>query len=94
MTEQRVHRNIAVIAAADVAGYASLVRADEEGTLAAVKSDNFQVFDPNVAAHDGRIFKTMGDGLLAHPGGIFISGTAFDQVQKDRCWDLDGRTQG
>ena len=148
MAEERVQRRMAAILAADVAGYSRLIREDEEGTLAAVKSDISEAFGSNVAAHNGRIFKTMGDGLLAEfasvvdavrcavevqrmmanrnaarpddreiefriginlgdvvvegddlhgdgvnvsarlegladPGGIFISGTAFDQIHKN-----------
>ena len=148
MAEECVQRKIAAILAADVAGYSRLIREDEEGTLAAVKSDISEAFGSNVAAHNGRIFKTMGDGLLAEfasvvdavrcavevqrvmanrnaarpddrkiefriginlgdvvvegddlhgdgvnvsarlegladPGGIFISGTAFDQIHKN-----------
>ena len=148
MAEERVQRKIAAILAADVAAYSRLVREDEEGTLAAVKSDVAEAFGPSVTARNGRISKTIGDGLLAEftsvvdavrcavgvqramvdrnvaraedrqiefriginlgdvvaegddlhgdgvnvaarlqgladPGGIFISGTAFDQVQKN-----------
>ncbi len=64
MTEEHIQRRLAAILAADVAGYSRLVREDEEGTLASVKSDIAEAFDPNVTTYNGRIFKTMGDGLL------------------------------
>ena len=38
---------------------------DEAGTLAALKAHRAEVFDPMVAAHNGRIVKLMGDGTLA-----------------------------
>jgi class 3 adenylate cyclase/ABC-type uncharacterized transport system substrate-binding protein len=58
-------RRLAAILAADVAGYSQLMGADEEGTLAELKALRAELIDPSVAAHRGRIFKTMGDGLLA-----------------------------
>ena len=64
MVEEPVHRRLAAILAADVLGYGRLVREDEEGTLSAVKSDITETFDPCIAAHNGRTFKTMGDGLF------------------------------
>jgi TolB-like protein len=38
--------------------------ADEEGTLALLKSDRRELIDPLIAQHRGRVFKTTGDGML------------------------------
>lgn len=61
----RVERRLAAILAADVAGYSRLMGADEVGTLAALKLHRREVVDPQIAAHNGRIVKTTGDGMLA-----------------------------
>src|ERR671933_1537909 len=58
-------RRLAAILAADVAGYARLVGADEEGTLARLRALFREVVQPAVAAHHGRVFKLMGDAVLA-----------------------------
>jgi adenylate cyclase len=63
-TAEPVTRRLAAILAADVAGYSRLMEADEEGTLAALKSQRRELIDPQVAAHRGRIVKTTGDGAL------------------------------
>ena len=57
-------RKLAAILSADVAGYWRLMGADEEGTLAALKSIRRELGDPKIAEHRGRIVKTTGDGLL------------------------------
>ena len=57
-------RRLAAIVAADVAGYSTLMGADEEGTLIALKSHQREVFDPKVNEFGGRIVKTTGDGIL------------------------------
>ncbi|MCP4329070.1 MAG: tetratricopeptide repeat protein [Alphaproteobacteria bacterium] len=57
-------RRLAAILAADVVGYSRLVGADEEGTLARFKALREELIDPAIARHDGRIVKTMGDGVL------------------------------
>jgi adenylate cyclase len=64
VAEERVERRLAAILCADVAGYSRLMGADEEGTLAALKSDRRELIDPLIAQHRGRIFKTTGDGIL------------------------------
>ena len=64
MAEQRVQRRLAAILAADVVGYSRLMREDETGTLAQLKTLRKEVFDPRTAEHNGRIVKTMGDGVL------------------------------
>ena len=57
-------RRLAAILAADVAGYSRLMGADEEGTVARLKAIRAELVDPAIAAHNGRIVKTTGDGLL------------------------------
>ena len=56
-------RRLAAILAIDMVAYSRQMRADEEGTLAALKAAR-QSIDPLIASAGGRIFKTMGDGLL------------------------------
>ena len=64
MAEARVERRPAAVFAADVAGYSRLMRADEVGTLSALKVVRRELVDPAIAAHKGRIVKTTGDGML------------------------------
>ena len=61
---ERTQRRLAAIMAADVVGYSRLIRADEAGTLAALKSLLADLIDPKLAEHDGRVVKLMGDGML------------------------------
>jgi adenylate cyclase len=61
-------RRLASILAADVAGYSRLIGTDEQGTLSRLKVIRAELIDPSIAAHNGRIFKTTGDGLLAEFG--------------------------
>ena len=60
-----MERRLAAIMATDVVGYSRLIRADEEGTLAALKTLRSDLIDPKIAEHHGRIVKLMGDGMLA-----------------------------
>ncbi len=154
MAEARVQRRLAAVLAADVVGYSRLMETDEAGTLVALKARRRDVLDPLVARHQGRIFKTTGDGVLiefasavnavqcavelqqgmamanggqpenwhivlrigvnlgdvivegsdlygdgvnvaarlealAEPGGILVSGTAYDHVRKNVKTDFD-----
>jgi TolB-like protein/class 3 adenylate cyclase/Flp pilus assembly protein TadD len=59
-----MERRLAAVMIADVAGYGRLSQADEEGTRARFQTDLHEVFEPRIAAHHGRLVKTMGDGLL------------------------------
>ena len=64
MSEARVERRLAAILAVDVVGWSRLMGADEEGTLAALRAIRRELSDPKIQEHQGRIVKTMGDGLL------------------------------
>ena len=62
--KQPVQRRLAAILAADVAGYSRLIGADEGGTLQEFNAIKVELFDPAIAAHNGRLVKTTGDGFL------------------------------
>ncbi len=65
MATNPVHRRLAAILAADVAGYSRLMGEDEEGTLAALTAHRVELIEPAIAEYRGRLVKTTGDGLLA-----------------------------
>ena len=64
MSQDGVTRRLAAILAADVVGYSRLMGADEAGTLAQLKALRRELIDPGIDAHNGRIFKTTGDGIM------------------------------
>ena len=55
----REQRRLSAIVSADVAGYSRLMGGDESGTLATIKAIRVAVVDSVVAAHGGRIVKTI-----------------------------------
>ncbi len=57
-----MERRLAAIMATDVVGYSRLIRADEEGTLSALKALRADLIDPQIDERHGRIVKLMGDG--------------------------------
>jgi adenylate cyclase len=61
MTKQR---KLAAIFAADVVGFSRLMGADEEGTLTRLRTVLDHLIDPIITAHNGRVFKRTGDGVL------------------------------
>ena len=63
-------RKLAAILAADVVGYSAHMHRDEAGTFARLKAEREQLFEPEIARHHGRIFKVMGDGMLAEFGSV------------------------
>ena len=60
-----MERRLTAILAADVVGYSALMERDEAGTYARLRAGRRELFEPEIERHHGRIFKLMGDGLLA-----------------------------
>jgi adenylate cyclase len=77
-----MERRLAAIMAADVVGYSRLVRVDEDGTLAALKLLLADLVAPKIAAHQGRIVKLMGDGLLAEFASVVEAVRAAAEMQQ------------
>jgi TolB-like protein/class 3 adenylate cyclase len=74
-------RRLAAILAADVAGYSRLMGADEGGTFTTLKAIRAELIDPTIAAHNGRLVKTTGDGLLVEFGSVVDALRCATEVQ-------------
>jgi adenylate cyclase len=77
-----MERRLAAILAADVVGYSRLIRADEDGTLAALKLVIAELIGPKIAEHHGRVVKLMGDGLLAEFASVVEAVRAAAEMQQ------------
>src|SRR5215468_5536886 len=82
MAEERINRKLAAILAADVVGYSRLMASDEAGTLAALKRHRQTVFEPAVAAHQGRIVKLIGDGTIVEFASVVDAVNCALSVQR------------
>ena len=60
-----MRRKLAAILVADVAGYSQAMGEDEPGTLTEFKRHLKEAIRPALRKHDGRLVKTLGDGVLA-----------------------------
>jgi len=89
MAEERVNRKLAAILAADVVGYSRLMGADEAGTLGALKRHREVIFDPAVAAHNGRIVKLIGDGTIVEFGSVIDAVNCALAVQRSAALPPD-----
>ncbi len=57
-------RKLAAILAADIVGYSLLAGADEDRTLARLRTLRSDLIDPTIAVHHRRVVKRTGDGLI------------------------------
>jgi TolB-like protein/class 3 adenylate cyclase len=65
-----MERRLAAILAADVVGYSRLMEQNEADTFERLRMHRKELFEPEIEKHHGRIFKLMGDGLLAEFGSV------------------------
>ncbi len=68
-----MQRKLTAILSTDVVGYSGLMEADETGTMERLKANRSTIFDPQVAAHGGRVFKLMGDGALVEFSSVIAA---------------------
>ena len=57
-------RKLAAILVSDIVGYSRLTGADEELTLARLRTLRSDLIDPTIAVHNGRVVKRTGDGAI------------------------------
>jgi adenylate cyclase len=82
MPKDPIQRRLVAILAADVVGYSRLMERDETSTLTELKGRWNDVVEPLVAAHRGRIFKRIGDGMLVEFSSAVAAVECAVEVQK------------
>jgi adenylate cyclase len=82
MTTTTATRRLTTILAADVASYSRLMGADEEGTHERLKAHLWQLVDPKIKEHHGRIVKNTGDGLLVEFSSVVDAVRCAVEVQR------------
>ena len=82
MEETGVKRKLTVILAADVEGYSRLMGADEEATLKTLGAYR-GIIDGLIARHDGRIFGTAGDSVVAEFGSAVEAVRCAMSIQEE-----------
>lgn len=83
MAKPGVERKLVAILAADVVSYSRLMRADEAGTLAQLKTHRKELIDPTFEAYGGRIVKTTGDGFLVEFASVVGAVECATDIQRE-----------
>jgi class 3 adenylate cyclase/TolB-like protein len=78
-----MERRLSAILAVDVVGYSRLMERDEADTFERLRAHRKDLFEPEIAAHHGRIFKLTGDGLLAEFGSVVDAVEAAVLLQRE-----------
>jgi TolB-like protein/class 3 adenylate cyclase len=86
-------RKLAAILAADVVGYSRMMGEDEAGTAEAVR-ERRETAQPIIAAHGGRIFKTMGDGMLIEFPSVVAAVECAVAMQRQMAASNEGAPEG
>ncbi len=81
MSGNTQHRLSAIVSAV-VVGYSRLRGAEEAGTRAAFRAHRSELIAPLITAHDGRIVKTMGYGLLLEFPSVVTAVECAIEIQK------------
>src|ERR1700690_2940750 len=81
MEEQDIKRKLATILVADIVGYSRLTAHDEDWTIRAL-GDFRNIVDEIIQSHDGRIFSTGGDSVLAECASPVEAGRAAVDFQE------------
>jgi TolB-like protein/class 3 adenylate cyclase/tetratricopeptide (TPR) repeat protein len=77
-----MERRLAAILAADIAGFARLMGADEEGTHTALRSHR-EIADRLIGAQHGRVFASAGDSVIAEFASAVEAVQAAVEIQRE-----------
>jgi adenylate cyclase len=85
-----VERKLAAILAADVVGYSRLMAENEAETFDRLRAHRKELFEPEITKHHGRVFKLIGDGLLAEFGSVVNAVECAALLQREMTKRNDG----
>jgi class 3 adenylate cyclase len=77
----KASRKLAAILAADIAGYSTLMGADEGATVRDLNAHQAVIL-PMIGEHGGRVIDTAGDGILAEFGSVVNAVECAIAIQK------------
>lgn len=80
-----MERRLSAVLIADVVGYSRLSQVDEERTRRAFGSDLKDIFEPLIGQNEGRLVKTMGDGILAEFRSVVHALTCAVAIQEAKA---------
>jgi hypothetical protein len=75
-------RKLAAILVSDVAGYSRLAGADEDRTLARLRTLRSDLIDPTIAVHHGRVVKRTGDGSIVEFRSVVDAVNCAIEIQR------------
>src|SRR5262249_10507313 len=79
---RKMERRLSAILAADIVGDSRIMEYDEATTFERLRAHRKEVFEPEIENHHGRIFKLMGDGLLAEFASVDDAGECAGSIQR------------
>src|SRR5579863_6878501 len=82
VTGERVERRLAAVLAGAVDDYSRLIHADEEAVMTRLKTIRKSIVAPRIAAHRGRVVKTVGESMLAEFGSSVDAAQCAVEVQR------------
>jgi class 3 adenylate cyclase len=82
-------RKLAAILAADVVGYSRMMGEDAAGAATLVR-ERRETVQPIIAAHSGRLFKTMGDGMFVEFPSVVAAVECALAMQRQMAADNEG----
>jgi len=85
-----LERRLSAIVAADVVGYSRLMERDEADIFERLRVLRKEHFEPEIERHHGRIFKLMGDGLLAEFASVVDAVECAVSLQRGMAERNDG----
>ena len=86
MSRKDIDRKIAVIFVADVVGYSQHMKNDEDETLQSFRACR-KILEKLFCEHDGRVFNTAGDSILAEFSSAVsavVCASEFQNLIKER----------
>ena len=90
MTGERVERRLAAVLAGAVDDYSRLIHADEEAVMTRLKTIRKSIVAPRIAAHRGRVVKTVGESMLAEFGSSVDAAQCAVEVQRAMAAEGNG----
>src|ERR1700721_452492 len=86
-------RKLAAILAADGVGYSRMMGEDEAGGAGLVR-ERRETVQPIIAAHSGRLFKTMGDGMFVEFPSVVAAVECALAMQRQMAAGNEGALAG